>query len=102
MLARIANSVYEVPSIGVRFFNLYGPRARISRSPYSGVIFNLCRPSARRGPGEIFGDGEQIRDFTFVGGDIAVLRHAMAKADTQGSVLNICSGAGTRSGSSRK
>jgi UDP-glucose 4-epimerase len=94
MHARIAGSVHGVPAIGVRFFNIYGPR-QDPRSPYSSVISIFVDRLLAARPIEIFGDGEQVRDFTFVGDAIAALRRAMAEADTQASVLNICSGIGT-------
>src|SRR5262249_40628660 len=64
--ARIAGSVHGIPTLGLRFFNLYGPR-QDPRSQYSGVIAIFADRLARGEPVEIFGDGQQIRDFTYVG-----------------------------------
>jgi nucleoside-diphosphate-sugar epimerase len=54
--ARVAGAIHGVPTIGLRFFNLYGPR-QDPLSPYSGVI-SIFADRLRRGePVEIFGDG---------------------------------------------
>lgn len=92
--ARIAGPVHGVPTAGLRFFNLYGPR-QDPRSPYSGVI-SIFADRLRRGqPIQIFGDGEQVRDFTYVGDAVAALSRAMAAASTAAPVFNICTGIGT-------
>jgi UDP-glucose 4-epimerase len=61
--------VHGVPATVLRFFNVYGPRQDPS-SPYSGVI-SIFTDRARAGrPLTIFGDGQQTRDFVYVG-DVA-------------------------------
>jgi UDP-glucose 4-epimerase len=92
--ARIAGAVHGVPTAGLRFFNLYGPR-QDPRSPYSGVISIFADRLLRGRPIEIFGDGEQVRDFTFVGDAVRALRRAMAVASTEAPVVNVCTGTGT-------
>ena len=63
--ARVAGAIHGVPTIGLRFFNLYGPR-QDPLSPYSGVISIFADRLLRGEPVEILGDGEQARDFTFI------------------------------------
>jgi UDP-glucose 4-epimerase len=92
--ARVAGKVHGVPTVGLRFFNLYGPR-QDPRSPYSGVISIFADRLLRGRPIEIFGDGEQVRDFTYVGDAVAALRRAMEAASTEALVFNICTGTGT-------
>ena len=46
-------------------------------------------------PIEIFGDGEQIRDFTYVGDAVTALRRGMVAASTAAPVVNVCTGIGT-------
>jgi UDP-glucose 4-epimerase len=58
--------------VALRFFNVYGPRQR-SDSPYSGVISLFVRQLLRGEPVTVFGDGEQTRDFVFVGDVVRVL-----------------------------
>jgi UDP-glucose 4-epimerase len=92
--ARVAGAVHGVATIGLRFFNLYGPR-QDRRSPYSGVIAIFADRLARGEPIEIFGDGEQVRDFTYIGDAVAALCRALPAAAIDAPVFNICSGTGT-------
>jgi UDP-glucose 4-epimerase len=92
--ARVAGAVHAIPTVGLRFFNLYGPR-QDSRSPYSGVISLFADRLTRDEPVEIFGDGEQVRDFIYIGGAIAALGRALSVVSTNAPVLNICTGIGT-------
>ena len=89
--ARIASRLHGVPTLGLRFFNVYGP-GQAANSPYSGVI-SLFADRLRRGlPLRIHGSGEQTRDFVEVEDVVRFLRAAMARADDSGMVLNVCTG----------
>src|SRR5215470_11578184 len=92
--ARVAGAVHEIPTVGLRFFNLYGPR-QDRQSPYSGVIALFAERLARDEPVEIFGDGKQIRDFTYIGDAVAALDRALSVASTDAPVFNVCTGRGT-------
>jgi UDP-glucose 4-epimerase len=92
--ARIAGSVHGIPTLGLRFFNLYGPR-QDPRSPYSGVIAIFAERLARGEPVEIFGDGQQVRDFTYVGDAVSALCRALPAASIGASVFDVCTGKGT-------
>jgi UDP-glucose 4-epimerase len=92
--ARTAARSYGLPSLGLRFFNVYGPR-QDPASPYSGVISIFARSLLARSPLTIFGDGLQTRDFVFVGDVVACLLAAVGKASMQADVLNVCTGRGT-------
>jgi UDP-glucose 4-epimerase len=92
--ARIAGSVHRIPTVGLRFFNLYGPR-QDPKSPYSGVIAIFGDRLARGEPVEIFGDGQQIRDFTYVGDAVCALGRALRVASISAHIFNVCTGTGT-------
>src|SRR5215469_1322539 len=92
--ARIAGRVHGIPTVGLRFFNLYGPRQSLS-SPYSGVITIFADRLARGEPIEIFGDGQQVRDFTYVGDAVSALCRALAVTSIEAPVFNVCTGKGT-------
>jgi UDP-glucose 4-epimerase len=92
--ARVAGAVHEIPTVGLRFFNLYGPR-QDAQSPYSGVIALFADRLRLGEPVEIFGDGEQVRDFTYVGDAVGALDRALTAASTSAPVFNVCSGKGT-------
>jgi len=83
-----------VPSIGLRLFNVYGPR-QDPRSSYSGVISIFVDRLSAGAPAEIYGDGEQVRDFVYVGDAAAYFLAAMDQAGTGAPVYNVCSGRGT-------
>jgi UDP-glucose 4-epimerase len=83
-----------VPTIGLRFFNLYGPR-QDQLSPYSGVISIFADRLLRGDAVEIFGDGEQSRDFTYISDAVCALRCAMRAATTSALVFNVCTGKAT-------
>lgn len=89
--ARVAGNVHGVPTIGLRFFNIYGPR-QDPDSPYSGVI-SIFADRLRSGrPATVFGDGGQMRDFVYVGDCVRFVMAAMQHAGTGAAVYNVCTG----------
>jgi UDP-glucose 4-epimerase len=82
--------VYGLPVVSVRFFNVYGPRARTSGT--YGAVFGvfLAQLLASR-PLTIVGDGTQTRDFTFVSDVVDALLIA-ADRGRPGEVYNVGSG----------
>ncbi|MBN8872037.1 MAG: NAD-dependent epimerase/dehydratase family protein [Rhodospirillales bacterium] len=89
--ARVATQVHGIPTVGLRFFNVYGSR-QDPRSPYSGVISIFCDRLPRGDAIEIFGDGGQTRDFIHVSDVVAGLLAAMALHPAEASVANLCTG----------
>lgn len=93
----VAGHVHRVPTCGLRFFNVYGPR-QDPKSPYSGVISIFCdRLRAGRNI-TMYGDGRQTRDFIFVADVVRALLMAMNRCSTEGAVFNVCSGCPTSIG----
>ena len=92
--ARVASLVHSVPTTGLRFFNVYGPR-QCASSPYSGVISIFADRVARSEPLVIFGDGEQTRDFIFVKDVVTFLQAAMARVSMTAACFNVCTGRST-------
>ncbi|WP_431855905.1 NAD-dependent epimerase/dehydratase family protein [Azospirillum sp.] len=89
--ARVAWEIHNVPTVGFRFFNVYGPR-QDPLSPYSGVISIFARRVARGEEVEIHGDGEQVRDFVYVGDVVRFLMASMQKRSQGAAVYNLCTG----------
>ncbi|MDB5408419.1 MAG: epimerase [Rhodospirillales bacterium] len=90
----VATHVHGVPTAGLRFFNVFGPR-QDPKSPYSGVISTFC-DRLRAGTGiRIDGDGQQTRDFIYVGDVVAALLSAMAGMTDDSPVFNVCTGLAT-------
>jgi nucleoside-diphosphate-sugar epimerase len=64
-LAEIYSQVYSLQLIGLRYFNVYGPRQN-PNGPYAAVVPSFFEASAEGKNPKIYGDGKQIRDFTFI------------------------------------
>ena len=91
--ARVAYLVHGVPNLGLRFFNVYGPR-QDPLSPYSGVISIFAQMVAKGSALTIHGDGSQTRDFVYVSDVVEYLAAGMAHVErVRGcDVLNVCTG----------
>jgi nucleoside-diphosphate-sugar epimerase len=86
-LASLYHDNYGVPTVSLRFFSVYGPRQR------PDMAFNIfCRAALRGDPIQVFGDGRQTRDFTYVGDIVAALRSAARAPAAAGRVYNIGGG----------
>jgi UDP-glucose 4-epimerase len=88
--------VHGVPTLGLRFFNVYGPR-QDPNSPYSGVISIFAKAITAGQTITVNGDGRQTRDLIFVGDITALLlagmdRLASGSPGVAGTVLNACTG----------
>ncbi len=92
--ARVADRVHGVPVVGFRLFNVYGPR-QSPISPYSGVISLFMSRISRGEPVTVFGDGELVRDFVYIGDVIQYLTAAMTQPLPGAQVFNVCTGTAT-------
>lgn len=82
--------VYGLPAVSVRFFNVYGPRARTSGT--YGAVFGVFLAQLLAGqPLTIVGDGKQTRDFTYVS-DVVDALIAAAESNKIGEIYNVGSG----------
>ncbi len=85
--------VYEsLESVVLRYFNVYGPR-QSPFSQYAAVVPLFVTAIATGEPITIFGDGEQSRDFTYVGNVVDATLKAADAADASGRMFNIASAA---------
>jgi UDP-glucose 4-epimerase len=82
--------VYKLPCASVRFFNVYGPRARTSGT-YGAVFGVFLAQMLAKKPLTVVGDGEQTRDFTFVSDAVDALV-TVANSDKAGEIFNVGSG----------
>lgn len=76
MYAQVFAEVYKIPVIGLRYFNIFGPR-QDPDGPYAAVIPLFVKGIINKTPVYINGDGEQTRDFTFVENAVEVNIKAM-------------------------
>ena len=82
--ARVYNEVYGLPTVSLRYFTVYGPRMRPNMA-----ISNFVSRCMRGEPPEIYGDGEQTRDFTYIA-DILDANHRLLTDDSaDGEAMNI-------------
>jgi len=93
LLMRLYNDLYDLPTVSLRFFNVYGPRCD-PNSEYSLVIGKFLKQRSEGKPLTIYGDGEQTRDFTYVSDVILGLTLAMEK-NVRGVEINLCNGNNT-------
>jgi dTDP-L-rhamnose 4-epimerase len=82
---------YRVPTVALRFFNVYGPRQALS-NPYTGVLAIFASRLLGGRPPRIFEDGLQQRDFVNVLDLADACRLALESPDAPGGVFNIGSG----------
>ena len=81
--------------VGLRYFNVYGPRQRPD-SQYAAAVPIFIRRLLENKPITIFGDGGQTRDLIFVGDVVRANLVAAVHPSAPGQVFNICTGLETR------
>jgi UDP-glucuronate 4-epimerase len=88
-LCRLYHANHGVDAVALRFFSVYGPRQRPDMA-----FRRFCEAAAAGAPIEIYGDGRQTRDFTFVGDVVAAVLAAASADGVGGEAYNI--GGGSR------
>jgi len=89
--ALLFGAAYDVPTVALRFFNVYG-RHQALANPYTGVIAIFAARLLNRRPPLIFEDGEQRRDFVSVRDVASACRLALERPDVRSAVINVGSG----------
>jgi nucleoside-diphosphate-sugar epimerase len=93
--AQVFHALYGMNAVALRYFNVFGPR-QDPNSEYSAVIPLFITRMLKGGRPTIYGDGEQSRDFIFVGDVVrANLAAAASAASTGGEAINVACGLGT-------
>jgi UDP-glucose 4-epimerase len=93
LYAGVFGKCYGLETVSLRYFNVFGPRQDPS-SPYSGVLSRFMLALIEGAQPVVFGDGEQSRDFIFVGNVVQANLLACEAPGCAGRVFNI--GTGTR------
>jgi nucleoside-diphosphate-sugar epimerase len=88
---QVFNRVYGLETVSLRYFNVFGPRQDPS-SQYSGVISRFISALLGNEQPIIFGDGEQSRDFTYVGNVVEANMRAAETTKGVGQIINIANG----------
>ena len=82
------NAVYDLETVALRYFNVFGPR-QDPNSQYSGVVALFLRLAEEGKRPIVCGDGTQTRDFTYVANVVQATLLAADAKQARGSVLNI-------------
>ncbi|WP_053226265.1 NAD-dependent epimerase/dehydratase family protein [Solirubrobacter soli] len=78
---------HDVDTVALRYFSVYGPRQRPDMA-----FRRFCQAVVEGRAIEVFGDGRQTRDFTFVGDIVAATRAAGHASTAPGRVYNVGGG----------
>ena len=88
LYAPVYANLYKLELIGLRYFNIFGPRQN-PKGPYAAVIPLFLKALVENKPPVINGDGAHSRDFTFVENAVqANVKALLAKVDKH-EVMNI-------------
>jgi dTDP-L-rhamnose 4-epimerase len=87
----MVGKAYNIPTVALRFFNVYGTRQALS-NPYTGVLAIFASRLLNGRPPLIFEDGRQMRDFVHVSDIARACRLALTVPEAAGQVFNIGSG----------
>jgi UDP-glucose 4-epimerase len=91
-LARLYHTAFGLETVGLRFFNVYGPRQDV-HSPYAAVIPLFIEAMIAGRPPTIYGDGRQSRDFVFVDDVVQANLLASQAPAVAGQTFNVGLGA---------
>lgn len=90
-LCLIVGHAYGIPTVALRFFNIYGTRQALS-NPYTGVLAIFSSRYLNDKPPKIFEDGLQRRDFIHVQDIAQACLLALERDEANGEVFNVGSG----------
>jgi len=90
-LCLMSGRAYAIPTVALRFFNVFGTRQSLS-NPYTGVLAIFASRLLNDRPPVVFEDGKQQRDFVSVYDVAQACRLALEVPDAAGRVFNIGSG----------
>jgi dTDP-L-rhamnose 4-epimerase len=90
-LCLMIGRAYNIPTVALRFFNVFGTRQALS-NPYTGVLAIFAARLLNNNPPLIFEDGLQRRDFVSVYDVVQACRLALEVPEAAGSAFNVGSG----------
>lgn len=89
-LAKVYHELHDVNSVGLRFFSVYGPHEK-AKGDFANIISQFYWEIEEGNRPEIFGDGEQTRDFTHVS-DVVKACLKAAEKDLGYAIINVGTG----------
>ena len=84
-------SAYDIPTVALRYFNVYGPRQSLS-NPYTGVAAIFTSRLLNDRPPLVYEDGAQSRDFVHVSDIVRANLRALESGRGDGQAINVCTG----------
>ena len=90
-LCLVAGAAYGIPTVALRFFNIYGPEQALS-NPYTGVAAIFSSRLLNDRPPLVFEDGRQSRDFIHVNDIVAAILLALESDAAVGQAINVGTG----------
>ena len=88
---QLFEKIYEMETFSLRYFNVFGPRQPLS-GPYSLVMGKFANQLLHKLPLTINGDGNQRRDFIYVGDVVDANITCMTINHSKNNIINIGSG----------
>jgi UDP-glucose 4-epimerase len=82
---------YDVPVTNLRFFNVFGPKQRPNHQ-YAAVVPKWIWKAVNDQAIDVYGDGTQTRDFTFVGTVVDIIEQAISNRVLTKSAVNVAYG----------
>ncbi|MGH7740142.1 MAG: NAD-dependent epimerase/dehydratase family protein [bacterium] len=86
-LCQLYHREYKMPTVALRFFSVYGPGQRPDMA-----FHRFCQSILREAAVSIYGDGQQVRDYTYVEDVAEVVSAALTVPDAVGQVVNVGGG----------
>lgn len=88
------SATYQLPALALRFFNVFGPLQSVGHA-YAAVIPAFIDAALRGQPLRVHGDGQQTRDFTYVGSVVRILADAAEGGIRNDTAVNLAFGTRT-------
>ena len=90
-LCLLFGAAYDVPTVALRLFNVYGPRQALS-NPYTGALAIFASRLLNQNAPVVYEDGHQRRDFVHVTDVARAFRLALERDRADGRAVNVASG----------
>ncbi|HKD33063.1 MAG TPA: NAD-dependent epimerase/dehydratase family protein [Gaiellaceae bacterium] len=92
-LCLLYGASYDIPTVALRLFNVYGPRQALS-NPYTGALAIFASRLLNDRPPVVYEDGNQRRDFVHVADVARAFLRALEDDGADGRAVNVASGDG--------
>jgi dTDP-L-rhamnose 4-epimerase len=90
-LCLMVGGAYGIPTVGLRFFNVYGTRQALS-NPYTGVLAIFASRLLNHKPPLVYEDGRQRRDFVSIHDVVQACQLVLDVPEADGRIFNVGSG----------